>query len=308
MALLLHVPRDVHLFVAEFRRLLPDLEIRVWPEVGDPASIEFAAVCRIPAGVLGGLPNLKLVASLLAGLEHLVGNTELPTGVPIVRSGDPAGDPAITQYVLLHVLRHHRQLPVYAQAQQECRWHQVPQPSVGERTVGFLGLGVLGLAAAQAVRAQGFPVLAWTRSARSEPDIECHHGADGLGRMLARTQILVNMLAATPETENIVDARLLAGLPAGAQFINVARGQHVVDADLLAALDSGRLAAATLDVFRTEPLPESDPLWRHPRITIMPHVARKLRAEDAIPSVVENIRRLREGRPLNMVVDRRQGY
>lgn len=308
MALLLHVPRDAHLFVAEFRRLLPDLEVRVWPEVGDPASIEYAAVCRVPAGVLGGLPNLRLVASLLAGLEHLLGSPELPAAIPIVRSGNPAGDAAITEYVLLHVLRHHRQLPEYAQAQRECRWHQAPQPPARERTVGFLGLGVLGLAAARAVQAQGFPVLAWTRTARSEPGIECHHGPAGLAQMLGRTQILVNMLAATPETGNIVNARLLACLPPGAQFINVARGQHVVDADLLAALDSGHLAAATLDVFRTEPLPEADPLWRHPRVTIMPHVARKLRAEEAIPSVVDNICRLREGRPLNMLVDRRRGY
>lgn len=308
MALLLHVPRDPQLFVAEFRRLLPSLEVRVWPDIGDPAEIEFAAVCRIPEGVLGTLPRLRFVASLLAGLEHLVSSPEIPAQLPIVRTGSEGGDPSITEYVLLHVLRHHRQMPAYALAQQEGIWRQLPQPAVAGRTVGFLGLGVLGRPAARAVRDMGFPVMAWTRSPRAEPGIDCYSGQEGLAGMLPRTQILVNMLAATAETENIVDARLLGRLPAGAQFINVARGQHVVDADLIAALDSGQLAAATLDVFRTEPLPAQDPLWRHPKITIMPHVARKLRAEEAVPSVIENILRATSGQPLAMMVDRQRGY
>ncbi len=287
---------------------MPELEVRAWPELGNPDDIEFAAVSRIPAGQLSRLRNLKLVISMLAGVEHLVDNPEIPPGIPIVRSGAPDGDRMITEYVLLHVLRHHRQMPAYAVQQSQSLWKNLPQPPAEARSIGFLGLGLLGLAAAKSVRDHGFKVLAWTRSRREVEGMECHHGNGALSAFLGKVEILVNLLPATPETEGIVDARFLAQLPKGAQLINIARGQHVVDADLLAALDAGHLAGATLDVFHEEPLPASSPLWRHPLVTVMPHAARKLFPGDSVPSIVENIRRCRAGEPLLMPVDRQRGY
>lgn len=308
MALLLQVTRDSRPFIEEFARQMPELEVRAWPELGNPDDIEFAAVSRIPAGQLSRLRNLRLVISMLAGVEHLVDNPEISPDIPIVRSGAPDGDRMITEYVLLHVLRHHRQMPAYAVQQSQSLWRNLPQPPAEARSIGFLGLGLLGLAAAKAVRDHGFRVLAWTRSQREVEGIECHHGAGALSAFLGKVEILVNLLPATPETEGIVDAGFLAQLPTGAQFINIARGQHVVDADLLAALDAGQLAGATLDVFHEEPLPASSPLWRHPLVTVMPHAARKLFPGDSVPSIIENIRRFRSGQPLLMPVDRQRGY
>ncbi len=177
-----------------------------------------------------------------------------------------------------------------------------------ERRVGFMGQGLIGLAAAQLVRDTGFHVAAWTRRPRDEPGIESFHGEGGLAPFLARSEILVNLLPLTEHTSDILCARTLAMLPEGAVLINLGRGQHVVDDDLIEALDSGRLRAATLDVFRTEPLPAAHPFWSHPAITVMPHTARRPRAENAVPQVVENIRRLRAGTELMQVVDRDAGY
>jgi glyoxylate/hydroxypyruvate reductase A len=300
--------REPRPFVEEFARCMPALKVRVWPDVGAPEDISFAFVSRITPGVLGGLPNLKFVASLLAGVEHLVSNPEIPLDLPIVRTGSPHGDAMMTEYVLMHVLRHHRNVPAYALQQGRAEWTGIPQKPSNERGIGFLGLGLLGRAAALCVRDHGFKVFAWTRNPRQEVGITCFSGPEGLGAMLSSAEILVNLLPATRETEDIVNAAFLAKLPRGAQFINVARGQHVVDADLIAALDSGQLTAATLDAFREEPLPAESMLWRHPRITIMPHVARRALPQDSVPQVVENIRRARAGVPLQLVVDRQVGY
>ena len=308
MVLLIQTTKDPQPFIAEFARLLPSLKVRIWPDVGDPREIDYAFVARIKPGVFCKMHNLKFVASVLAGVEHLVSDPEIPAHVPIVRTGSAMGDAMMTQYVLMHVLRHHRNLPAYALQQLDSKWAGIPQPLSEERNVGFMGLGLLGRPAALCVRAHGFKVSAWTRTPRHEPGIDCFNGGSGLGAFLARSEILVNLLPATWQTENIVNAKLLAQLPSGAQFINVARGRHVVDADLLAALDSGHIAAATLDAFRTEPLPTDSPLWGHPRVTVMPHVARRVLARDTVPQVVKNILSSLAGQPLINEIDRAVGY
>lgn len=308
MVILIQTSGDPHPFVTEFNRQLPFLEVRVWPDMGDPAEIDYAFVTRMKPGVLSRMRKLKFVASVLAGVEHLVVDPEIAQHVPIVRTGSSGGDAMMTQYVLLHVLRHHRNLPQYSFQQSQSRWVRIPQPLAQERTVGFMGLGMLGRPAAFCLRTHGFRVSAWTRTPHLEPGIDCFHGPDELGAFLARSEILVNLLPTTRQTENLINEGLLAQLPAGAHFINLARGQHVVDADLLAALDSGRLAAATLDTYRVEPLPDDSPLWKHPRITVMPHVARRVQAIDSVPQVVNNIRRSMAGEPLINVVDRVAGY
>jgi len=293
---------------AELNRLLPDLEIRVWPEIGDAAEIDAALVWRPPAGLLASLPRLRLIAALGAGVDHVLADPLLPESVPIVRLVDPYMTAAMSEYVQLQVLRLHRQDPLYLQQQRERVWRERPQPNAAERRVGVLGLGELGRDAALKLAVLGFDVAGWSRSERKLPGIACFHGADGLRALLARSEILICLLPLTPATEGILDERLFAGLPRGAAIVNCARGRHLVEADLVPALDSGQLSAAILDVFREEPLPEKHPFWSDPRIIITPHVAAATHAPTAAPVVADNLRRLYQGKPLHHLVDRGRGY
>lgn len=293
---------------AELVRLMPELELRVWPELGDPTEIEAALVWRPPQGLLDRLPNLKLIASLGAGVDHIRADPSLPPGVPLVRLVDPYMTTAMSEYVQLQVLRLHRGGPVYL-AQQHARvWRQWKQPNAAERRVGILGLGVLGGECALKLKVLGFDVAGWGRTEKKLAGIPSFHGADGLDALLARSEILVCLLPLTPATEGILDARLFGRLPRGAAIINCARGRHLVEADLLAALDSGALSAAVLDVFRDEPLPTDHPFWQHQRILITPHVAASTHPPTAALAVAENLRRLRDGRPLLNRVDGSEGY
>ncbi len=288
---------------AELGRLLPDLELRVWPDLGDPTEIEAALVWRPPPGLLDRLPNLKLILSLGAGVDHILADPSLPPGVPVVRLVDPYMTAAMSEYVQLQVLRLHRQDPAYLEQQRARRWRTLPQPNAAERRVGVLGLGVLGSDAALKLKVLGFDVAGWSRSERKLPGIATFCGADGLEALLRRSEILVCLLPLTPATAGILDARLFGLLPRGAALVNCARGGHLVEADLLAALDGGRLSAAVLDVFRDEPLPPEHPFWAHPRILVTPHVAAATHPPSAAAAVADNLRRLREGRPLLNRVD-----
>jgi glyoxylate/hydroxypyruvate reductase A len=290
-----------------FAKELPDIEIRVWPEVGDKRDITVAAVARLPDGELGTFPNLKLIASLLAGQDLLLSDPKLPD-VPIVRTGDPNGDELMTETALLHVLRHHCDLPNYQVAQQRSDWQPLPRRRASERQVGVLGLGSIGLAVARALAAHGFKVAGWIRHVRGVPNIEIFAGPDRLKDFLARSEIVVNLLPLTLETRDILNHETFAQLPRGAAVINIGRGATLVDDDLIAALDSGQLSAATLDVFRQEPLPKQHPFWKHPLITITPHVSRRLDAAGIVARIADNVRRLRKNQPLVSLVDRQAGY
>jgi glyoxylate/hydroxypyruvate reductase A len=291
----------------EFAAAMPDLEVRIWPEVGDPADIEAAAILALPPGALAKLPNLRLILSLTAGTDSMLRDPDLPD-VPIMRAGDPAGDAMMNETALLHVLRHHRNMPAYLRAQARREWKKLPVRRASERKVGVMGLGTIGLACARMVASVGFPVAGWVRQPRDEEGIEIFAGREQLGAFLARSEILLNLLPLTPETRGIISAETLAKLPAGAAVINLGRGEHVVEKDLMAALDSGHLAAATLDVYPVEPLPSDSPLWTHPKITVMPHVARRLDPSDLAPRICAILKDFRAGRPLGQMVDRRRGY
>ena len=296
----------------EWKRLLtaefPGMDIRSLPDIGNPADIDVAAIARVPPGLLASLPNLRLIISLMAGQETLLADRTLPAHVPMVRAGNPAGDQMMNDNALLHVLRHHRLLPEYQLAQQRREWKRLPVLRTSERKVGVMGLGQIGLGIAKYLRDHGFATAGWARSPRQLEGIEVFHGRDRLGAFLGRSEIVVNMLPMTGETENILDRAAFAAMPKGAALVNLARGQHVVDRDLIAALDEGHLAAATLDVFREEPLGAESPLWGHPRITVMPHVSRRHDAVDVVPRIAENLRRLAAGKPLLQPVDRAAGY
>jgi glyoxylate/hydroxypyruvate reductase len=308
MALLLNTffgkPDDWRrLFAAE----MPELELRIWPEVGDAGDIDVAAVAALPHGKLKSLPNLRLIVSLLAGSDVLLSDPSLPD-VPIVRAGNPDGDKMMSETALLHVLRHHRHLPAYQFAQQRAEWIALPRVRASERKVGVLGLGAIGMAVARTLAAHDFQVAGWVRTPRRENGIEVFAGREQWPAFLARSEIVVNLLPLTPETRGILNKEAFAGLPKGAAVINLGRGAHVAEAALMAALDSDHLAGATLDVFPVEPLPKESPLWRHPKITIIPHASRRIEPGDLVPRVCENIRALHAGRPLQHLIDRTRGY
>lgn len=287
----------------------PGLDIRMFPDAGEPSDIE-AAVCwnSHDMAELRRYPNLKLLVSMGAGVDHLLRPPGPPPGVPVARLKDERLTSAMGEWVLLNVLRFHRQDPEY-RAQQVARvWRELPAPDTAARRVGFLGLGQLGTHAAGLVGALGFPVLGWTRTPRNVPGVQCFAGADGLRAMLAQTDIVVCLLPLTPDTRGIINRETLALLPSGAHLINAARGGHVVADDLLAALDSGHIAGAALDVFEPEPLPETHPFWTHPKVLVWPHASSITIPRSAAPQVVENIRRMREGRPLMNLVDPSTGY
>ena len=295
-------------WLKELKAAFPDEEVRGAPDVGNPAKVEIALVATPNAELLGKLANLKLLVALRAGVDDLLATPGIDPAVPICRAQEPGGDKMIDEYVLMHVLRHHRNIPEFAAAQARREWVNLGVKFAEERSVGFMGLGVIALSAARRVRDLGFKTAAWTRTPKTEPGIESFAGRAQLAPFLKRTEILVNVLAVTPETANIVNAENLALLPTGASFINIGRGEAVDDGALIAALDSGHLAHATLDVYRTEPLPKDHPFWAHPRITLMPHTSRRPRAARIIPHAVENIRRFRTGQPLLQIVNRGRGY
>lgn len=291
-----------------FERQMPDLDFRVWDQPGDIGDIEFALVWKPPRGVLRTFPNLKVIFSVGAGVDHLFGDPELPAGVPVVRMIEPELTRGMTEYVVLHVLRHHRRQHEMEANQRARKWEQVITPTAPARKVGIMGLGELGAAAVKALAALEFDVAGWSRTRKDIPGVDSFHGAGGLGPFLARSDILVCLLPLTPDTENILNAKLFARLPAGAGLINAARGGHQAEEDILAALESGRLSEVTLDVFRNEPLPADHPFWRHPRVTITPHNASVTDPDSAVRQVAENIHRFRRGEPLPNIVDPKAGY
>lgn len=285
----------------------PELEVRSWPEVGDPAEIEAALVWGPPKGLLASLPNLKVIVSVGAGIDHFKSDPELPA-VPAVRMVEPGLTAGMTEFVVMSVLEHHRFMVDYAVQQREKHWHEIGQVAAAKRRVGFLGLGVLAQDAIEKLQAFGFPLSGWSRSAKALPGVACFHGRDQLGDFLAGCDILVCLLPLTPETREILNAETFAALPRGAALINVARGGHQNEPDLLAALDSGQLSGATLDVFNEEPLAADSPLWSHPRVIMTPHIASMTIPESAAAYVVETIRKVRAGEPLDNLIDWERGY
>jgi glyoxylate/hydroxypyruvate reductase len=295
-------------WVAELRHHMPELELTVWPEMGDPAAIEAALAWQPPPGALARLTGLRLVHALGAGVEELLADPGLAPHVPVVRLVDPSMRRAMGEYVQLQVLRLHRRDFDYRAQQQARAWRELPQPAADERRVGILGLGMLGSEAALRLKVLGFDVAGWSRTERKQKGFPCFFGQDGLAAVVARSDILVCLLPLTPETENILDARLFAALRRGAALVNCARGAHLVEADLVAALDSGQLSAAVLDVFRTEPLPPDHPFWADPRIIITPHAAAATIARTAAPIVAAALRRFAAGKRSANLVDRARGY
>lgn len=299
---------DPSLWRAELARRLPGLEMRVYPEVGDPADIDLALVWLPPAGLLASLPNLRAILSLGAGVDAMLADPTLPADLPLCRLVDPSLTATMSEYVLLHTLKYHRMQDLFAQDQRQRRWQlRLPKPAASTR-VGILGLGVLGSDAAKVLRGHGFTLRGWSRSPKDLEGVTCYAGPEQLEAFLAKTDILVCLLPLTQATEGFLDRHLFAQLPKGARLIHVGRGAQLVEADLLEALETGQLGGATLDVFVQEPLPDDHPFWPHPAIDITPHAASYSDPSVGVDVIAENIRRFLDDRPLQHVVDRARGY
>jgi glyoxylate/hydroxypyruvate reductase A len=288
--------------------LLPEHEIRYWPEIGDKAAIEYALVWHPEPGLLATLPNLKMIFGLGAGIDHLLRDPELPRHVPIVRLVDPYMTDAMSEFVALSVLRLHRQDLDYLAQQRAVRWEEREQKNAAERPVGILGFGTLGQDAGRKLKALGFDVAGWSRSDKAVAGFATFAGAAGLNAFLGRSEILVCLLPLTAETTGILNTSTFARLPRGAAIVNAGRGGHLVEKDLIPALDSGQLSGAVLDVFREEPLPQDHPFWRHPRILVTPHIAAETHPPTAAPIIRDAIRQCEAGLPIANRVDLARGY
>ena len=294
-------------WAATLKELVPGLDVRFWPEPGDPAKIEYLAFMHPDFNVLPAFPNLKAMFSRAAGVDDLVGHPKRPQ-VPLGKIEPPGGDPMMTEYVVMHVLRLHREMPKYQAAQARKEWLRVPIKRPEERRVGFLGFGMMAKAPALVLQSLGFKVSAWVRSPRANAEVPVFHGPGQLEPFLNQTDIVVCLLPLTKETEGILCARTFAMLPKGAMLVNVGRGRHVVDADLIAALDGGHLEHAALDALWPEPLPPASPLWLHPKVTVLPHVARRPTVRQLATEIAANIRSLRAGGGLLQAVKLDLGY
>lgn len=264
----------------------------------DRDAVDAAVVANPSPGALAGLPRLRLIHSLWAGVDRLLGDATLPADVPLLRMVDPAMSAAMAETAAWVVLGLHRRFFDYAAQQARWEWRQHPQRRADEVNVLVLGAGQMGGAVAARLQGLGYRIASW----------RARDGAGALAPRLAQAEIVVNLLPLTPPTRGLLDAAFFAALPRGAGVVNLARGAHVVDADLLAALDAGRLARAVLDVFTTEPLPSDHAFWRHPRVTLLPHVAALTDERSASAVVAANLRALARGEPLAHQVDRARGY
>jgi glyoxylate/hydroxypyruvate reductase len=300
-------PRRGAVWAEQFSRKLPQLPFRTWPEIGDAREVRFLAAWQPPEHIARTFPNLEVLFSVGAGVDQFDFST-LPPQLHVVRMVEPGLIACMAEYVAWAALSLHRQAPLYLRQQRRGEWKEHPVRPASTRRVGVMGMGSLGRAALGQLRQLGFDCAGWNRSRRSEPDVRCYAGEAELHEFLARTDILVCLLPLTSETRGILDRRVFDALPEGAALVNAGRGGHLVQADLLAALDDGRLSAAILDVCEPEPLPRGHPFWNHPGIWLTPHVASATQAETGAEALLDNLRRYQAGLPLDGVIDRARGY
>jgi glyoxylate/hydroxypyruvate reductase A len=286
---------------------LPQVRFDCWPEVENPAEIRHVVAWTLPDEAIAALPNLEVLFSVGAGIDQL-DLSRLPATLRVVRMIEPGIIDTMADFVAMAVLALHRNLPFHLAMQRAGVWEWRDVPPARERRVGVMGLGELGRAALAALAPHGFQLSGWSRSAHDIAGVRCHAGAAGLDAFLAESEILVCLLPLTDETRGVLDADLFARLPRGASLVNAARGGHLVQDDLLAALDSGQISAAFLDVCTPEPLPAGHPFWTHPAVILTPHVAGITRRDSAVKSLIANLARELAGQPLEGEVDLSRGY
>lgn len=287
------------------------------PGEAEAMEAEMAVVANPPPGSLRGLPKLRFVQSLWAGVDRLLADPTLPPDLPLARMVDPAMNRAMAETALWAVLSLHRGFFTYRQQQARRQWRVLPQRRADEVAVAVLGLGQMGRATALVLAHHGYRVAGWRREASAGSDgamgdevegLEVSSGAQALDALLGRSDIVINLLPLTPHTRGLFDAQRLRAMRRGAALVNLARGAHVVEDDLLSALDAGQVGHAVLDVFQAEPLPPAHAFWAHPQVTMLPHAAAQTDPRSAAAVVASNLRRVAAGQPPAHLVRRERGY
>lgn len=301
---------DMSYLAPAFREAMPDVDLRIGTQLGALDEVDAAVCWYPPPSVLASMPQLRLVQSLGAGIDHFHTDPHLPQAPVLCRIVDTDMAGTMTAYVTWAVVHHQRAMGKYLDSAAALQWQEQPIVPPARHGVGIAGLGTLGVACAQALRNIGYRVRGWSRSPKAAlPDgVESFHGPDGLDDFLAGCDTLVCLLPLTPQTQGFLDAALFRRLPRGAHLINVGRGSHLVEADLLRALEDGTLGAATIDAFAQEPLPTDHPFWRHPRIVVTPHIAARTEAIAIARQTRDNLAALARGERPAAAVDPRLGY
>lgn len=295
-------------WIQALTRLEPNLDIRVWPKDHPRQDIELALTWAHPHGIFNEYPGLGCISSMGAGVDHLLSDPNLPNGVPIVRLVDQELVTGMVDYLTLAVLSHFRQFDIYQTLQTEKTWQPQAAREKNNFPVGIMGMGQLGKAAGQRLLDLGFPVYGWKNTPVDIPGIKTSYGMDQLPDFLARTRVLICLLPLTNQTRHILNMDTFSKLPRDAYLINVGRGGHLKERELIPALDQGLLSGACLDVFESEPLESNHPFWAHPKIRITPHVSSQTSPSSVAPQILENLNRLRTGQKLLHPINLKKGY
>ena len=306
MSFLIILPkRDPKIWIEALKSSDKTLEVETYPNIKDPEAVEFILSWKHPHGIFKKFPNLKVIASVGAGIDHIISDPDIPAHIKITRMVDTQLTQDMSNFVLSLVLDRIRDISFYhCHHKWEPKMYQRPE----ELQVGIMGMGVLGIAVAQRLINNGFRVKGWSKTPKKIAGLDSFHGQEQLDNFLKKTDILICLLPLTSETENILNKDLFKKLPKNAYLINVARGRHLVEKDLTEALRSGQLSGASLDVFREEPLPPDHDFWKEPKIRITPHIASITNPSTVAPKIIENYRNMKNGKPLKNVVSRETGY
>lgn len=308
MSILLISDRNTDSWITAIKNEDKDIKVEVYPDIQDKNEIEYALVWNHPPGVFNEFPNIKVIASMGAGVDHIVRDPELPEDAKITRIVDEQLATDMAEFVLARCMDHLRNLSLHQQFAQKEEWKPKSYKRIADVQVGIMGMGNLGTTVGKKLADAGFEVRGWANSQKDLEEINTFAGQEELDDFLSKSDVLVCLLPLTSETEDILNSDLFSKLPKGAFLINAARGNHLVEEDLLEAIEKEQLSGAALDVFRKEPLPEGHPFWKHPKIQVTPHNASVSKPSAAVPQVLENYRRMKAGEDLLNVVDREKGY
>jgi glyoxylate/hydroxypyruvate reductase A len=296
-------------WIKDFGKFLPEAEIAIWHAGEKSPPCDYAVVWAPPETMLPELADVKAIFNTGAGVDALLKfGDALPRHVPIIRLGDAGMGAQMAEYVVHAVLRYYRRFDAYEAQARAGTWAPLPQYHREDFTVGVLGMGALGSQVLRALAPFGFPLRGWSRTEKNVAGVQCYHGPAGLDTFLRGSRVLVCMLPLTPDTSNLIDRSNMSKLPQGAYLINVARGAHLAEPDLLNLIKAGHIAGATLDVFRNEPLPAQHPFWQEPRITITPHISALTLRRESVQQIAEKIRKIENGEMVDGIVDRNLGY